>query len=172
MVTGPDYSVLLVSLVALSVSQESDFERIEMMGRILCRSDSFEARKWADYSVHSAKRRLTAESLDKKYVNVAGGPKDSFELAQVSRELAMAGFADRISIVPGPLMRATNGAMGYSHMPLQPASTYAMLHECLPRAFELANAQSPDPELDLRGLLTPLWGHHSNRRGADTTGRQ
>jgi hypothetical protein len=77
MVTGPDYSVLRVSLVALSVSQENDLERIEMLGRILRRSESVEARKWADYSVHSAKRRLTAESLDKKYVNVAGrgGPK-------------------------------------------------------------------------------------------------
>ena len=68
-------------------------------------------------------------------------------------------------------MRATNGQMGYSHMPLQPASTYALLHECLPRAYELANAESPDPELDLRGLLAPLWGHHSNRRGADTQAR-
>ena len=36
---------------------------------------------------------------------------------------------------------------------------------------ELANAESPDPELDLRGLLAPLWGHHSNRRGADTQAR-
>ena len=171
MVTGPDYSVLRVSLVALSGSQEGDLERIEMLGRILSRSDSSEARRWADYSVHSAKRRLAAESLDKKYVNVVGGTRDSLELAQVSRELALAGFADRISIVPGPLMRATNGAMGYAHMPLQPASTYAMLHECLPKAFELANAESPDPELDLRGLLAPLWGHHSNRRGADTTAR-
>ena len=56
-------------------------------------------------------------------------------------------------------------------MPLQPSSTYELLHECLPKAFELANANGPDPELDLRGLEEPLWGHHSMRRGADTVAR-
>ena len=29
-----------------------------------------------------------------------------------------------------------------------------------------------DPELDLMGLAAPLWGHHSNRRLADTVARQ
>ena len=171
LVIGPDYSVVRVSLVALTASRGDDLERIAMLGRILERSDASEARKWADYSVSTAKRRLDADSLEKKYVNVVGGSHDSVALTQVARELTMAGFGDRISIVPGPLMRATNGQMGYSHMPLQPASTYALLHECLPRAYELANAESPDPELDLRGLLAPLWGHHSNRRGADTQAR-
>jgi hypothetical protein len=171
LVSGPDYSVVRVSLVALTESRDGDIERIDMLGRILARSDSDEARKWASYSVSTAKRRLEADSLEKKYINVGGGPQDSFALAQMARELALAGFGDRVAIVPGPLMRATHGHMGYTHMPLQPASTYAMLHECLPRAFELANAESPDPELDLRGLLAPLWGHHSNRRGADTTAR-
>ena len=56
-------------------------------------------------------------------------------------------------------------------MPLQPSTTYALLHECLPKAYELANATSPDPELDLQGLAEPLWGHHSLRRGADTVAR-
>ena len=70
------------------------------------------------------------------------------------------------------LMRATHGKeLGFAHMPLQPSTTYKMLHECLPRAFELANADGPDPELDLRGLAEPLWGHHSVRRGADTKAR-
>ena len=171
LVIGPDYSVVRVSLVALAASREGDLERIAALGRILERSDASEARKWAHYSVSTAKRRLEADSLEKKYVNIVGGPHDSVALSQVARELTMAGFGDRISIVPGPLMRATNGQMGYAHMPLQPASTYALLHECLPRAYELANAESPDPELDLRGLLAPLWGHHSNRRGADTQAR-
>ena len=89
------------------------------------------------------------------------------------RELTLAGFEEHVSVVPGPLMRATHGRdMGFTHMPLQPSSTYDLLHQCLPRAFELANATSPDPELDLRGLAEPLFGHHSNRRGADTVARQ
>ena len=35
----------------------------------------------------------------------------------------------------------------------------------------MANANGPDPELDLRGLRAPLWGTHSARRGADTNAR-
>ena len=46
-----------------------------------------------------------------------------------------------------------------------------MLHQCFPKAYELANADAADTELDLRGLLEPLWGHHSARRGADTKAR-
>ena len=113
------------------------------------------------------------DSLDKKYINVVGGARDSADVCQVARELILAGFEEHTSVVPGPLMRATHGKdMGFTHMPLQPSSTYDALHECLPRAFELANKDSPDPELDLRGLAEPLWGHHSNRRGADTVARQ
>ena len=172
LVTGPDYSVLRVSLVALSRSAEGDEERIELLHRLMKRSASAEARKWADYSLLRGKQRLQADSLDKKYINVVGGAHDCDDINQVARELTMAGFRDAISIVPGPLMRATHGkSSGFAHMPLQPSSTYDLLHECLPRAFELANAQGPDPELDLRGLAAPLWGHHSIRRGADTVAR-
>ena len=56
-------------------------------------------------------------------------------------------------------------------MPLQPTSTYDTIRECWSEAYRLANLHSPDPELDLRGLLEPLWGHHSARRGADTVAR-
>ena len=119
-----------------------------------------------------AKQRLQADSFDKKYINLVGGPLGCDDLAQVAREMQMAGFDDAFSIVPGPFMRATHGkALGFAHMPLQPSSTYDMLHECLPRAYALANADGPDPELDLRGLAEPLWGHHSIRRGADTKAR-
>ena len=40
------------------------------------------------------------------------------------------------------------------------------------KAYELANATSADPELDLQGLAEPKWGHHSMRRGADTIARE
>ena len=40
-------------------------------------------------------------------------------------------------------------------------------------AFEAANPPGDaDPELDLQGLPSPLWGHHSLRRFADTCARQ
>ena len=73
-----------------------------------------------------------------------------------------AGFDDsgRLAVVPGPLVRATHGVnMGFSHMPLQPASTYDALHDIFDTAFEAASAESPDPELNLAGLEKPRWGH-------------
>ena len=172
LVTGPDYYVGRLSLVALTTSKEGDLERLDLLGRILKRSASKEAQRWAEYTVLRAKQRLQADSFDKKYINLVGGPLGCDDLAQVAREVQMAGFGEAFSIVPGPLMRATHGkALGLAHMPLQPSSTYDMLHECLPRAYELANADGPDPEVDLRGLAEPLWGHHSIRRGADTKAR-
>ena len=62
--------------------------------------------------------------------------------------------------------------MGFAHMPIQPGSTYSILHDSFDAAFAEANRTSPDPELDLRGLEAPLWGHHSARRGADSVARQ
>ena len=88
-------------------------------------------------------------------------------------ELTRAGFGPWLQIVPGPFVRATHGeTMGFSHMPVQPGSTYDVLHDAFDLAYAAANARSPDPELDLRGLAAPQWGHHSTRRGADTMARQ
>ena len=118
-------------------------------------------------------QRLDADSLERKYINVVGGPSDMLDLGIVCAELIRAGWKDWISIVPGPLVRATHGEkMGFSHMPLQPGSTYGALHDMYDRAFATANAKSPDPELNLNGLASPLWGHHSARRGADTMARE
>ena len=59
-------------------------------------------------------------------------------------------------------------------MPLQPSSTYRLLHQLLDFAYDKAmgNPADPDPELDLAGLDAPQWGHHSFRRFADTVARQ
>ena len=172
LVTGPDYYVLRLSLVALTTSREGDVEKLNQVHRILKRSASSEARKWADYSLLRGGQRLSADSKDKRYVNLVGGVFGCDDINQVAREMTMAGLERSISVVPGPLMRSTHGkVLGFSHMPLQPSTTYDLLHQCLPRAYELANANSPDPELDLQGLAEPLWGHHSLRRGADTVAR-
>ena len=62
--------------------------------------------------------------------------------------------------------------LGLTHMPLSVSATYAPLHEYFNAAYALANAESPDPELDLEGQEAPNFGHHSDRRGADTVARQ
>ena len=170
---GPDYSVVRISLVALTSSASGDLDRLGMLQRLLQRSGSAEARKWADYSFRRAKERLSANTLQRKYVNVVGGRSGCSDIAQVCAELQMAGFSSAMAIVPGPLVRATEGEeRGYSHMPLQPGSTYEILHDSLDEAYRLATRDSPDPEIDLRGLESPLWGHHSSRRGGDTVARQ
>ena len=114
--------------------------------------------------------------MDKRDVNVVGGVRDSKDIATVAMELTDAGFGDAIDIVPGPLMRATHtkkdSAECFSHMPLNPASTYTWLHGVMEAAFAASQAMVPDPELDLMGLSEPLWGHHSFRRFADTVARQ
>ena len=92
-------------------------------------------------------------------------------------ELERAGFTEAagiLSVIPGPLMRATHGAaLGAAHMPLSTQSTYESMHALMDRAFvEASPAGDPDPEIDLQGLEKPLWGHHSFRRFADTVARQ
>ena len=91
--------------------------------------------------------------MDKRYVNVVGGPRASRDIAAVSMELTQAGFGEFIDIVPGPLMRATHGRKDsseiFSHMPVNPSSTYDWLHKVMDRAFSEAQAMGPDPELDL-----------------------
>ena len=145
MVTGPDYYVARLSLVALTSSMEGDVARLGSVHRVLKRSASSEARRWADYTLSRGLQRLKADSFDKKYINLVGGPLGCQDLAEVSREMHMAGLSEALSIVPGPLMRASHGKMlGLAHMPLQPSSTYDMIHECLPRAYELANADGPE----------------------------
>ena len=51
-------------------------------------------------------------------------------------------------------------------------STYEVLHDCFDAAYRAANRTTPDPELDLQGYGSVLWGHHSLRRFADTVARE
>ena len=190
-VTGPDYSVVRVSLIGLGATASDSEARLELLGTLLARSRSLEVRRHASTSMTKARERFAASSsMDKRYVNVVGGvggrpvPLDdgtpvirgmSQDISTVVGELARAGFSEpgRVAIVPGPLIRASshNGSV-QTHMPWVPSSSYEPIHGLLDEAHRLANLESPDPELDLQGLAKPLWGHHSNRRGADTVARQ
>ena len=109
----------------------------------------------------------------------------------MAAELSLAGFGEFLAEkpVPGPLIRSTEGKVT-THMPLTPNATYVALHAAFDEAYRLANGVAKahwrpngvgvaaehwhdrDPELDLMGLAAPLWGHHSNRRLADTVARQ
>ena len=61
-------------------------------------------------------------------------------------------------------------ARGYTHMPLQPGSTYEILHDAFDEAHRLANRDSPDPELDLQGLVgwRRLYGGTTQIGGVET----
>ena len=188
-VTGPDYSVVRVSLVGLGVTDTESKARLEALCDLLDRSRSPEVRRHASTSRTKARERFAAStSMDKRYVNVVGGMGGrpvyredgsavvegmSKEISTVVAELAKAGFSgtDRVTIVPGPLVRASShGGKVQSHMPWVPSSSYDHLHEMLGEAHLLAGGLA-DPQLDLQGLAKPLWGHHSNRRGSDTIAR-
>ena len=165
-VESPNYEVLRVSLLGMT---SEEFER---MGRVLSESRSAEVRRLAPYSVQRGGGRLRATgSMEKRYINVIGGAPGCDDMATASFELQRAGFGEFMRVVPGPLIRATQGPKILAHMPLQPASTYSALHALLDATFAAANADGPDPELDLQGRAEPLWGHHSFRRFADTVAR-
>lgn len=90
----------------------------------------------------------------------------------VNLELERAGFGEFVTLCNGPLIRPTHGSLGFSHMPMSPESTYDTLGELFEEAFAASNNESADMELDLQGHATPLWGHHSFRRFADTCARE
>ena len=108
----------------------------------------------------------------KAYVNVAGGRKEAASLKRVIYEIEKMGLVGRARIAAGPLLRATSGSR-LSHMPLSPDSTYTFLKKAMIKAYERANADAndPDPELDLGGAKVPKWSNHSWRRFADKVAR-
>ena len=176
LVEGPSYFVVRVSLVALTDKASGDTTRLDLLERTLKASKVPAAAQWAKYSRYRGGERMNADSLDKKYINVLGTDSPtSPDSDTLINELAKAGFDEpgRVTIAEGPLMRATNGSrLGLSNMPLSVSATYAPLHKYFAEAYRLANpADDPDMELDLQGRDTPKFGHHSDRRGADTIAR-
>jgi hypothetical protein len=161
-----DYSVVRVSLLGMKK------EQLLQLSDVLKRSKVASVRKSALANMARAEKRYEATiSKDKRYINVHGGESRDGTLADVIYELTSAGLGAFASIADGPLMRSTDGAT-ISHMAIDPSSTYGTLHKIMDEAFEKANPDGdPDPWLDLQGLETPLWGHHSWRRLADTLAR-
>jgi hypothetical protein len=161
-----DYSVVRVSLLGMQKSQ------LTQLGDMLRRSKVASVRKAAAANMARAEKRYEATiSKDKRYINVHGGQSNDSSIADLVYELTGAGLGSFVSIAEGPLMRSTDGA-AISHMAIDPSSTYSSLHKIMDEAYELSNPEGdPDPWLDLQGLESPLWGHHSWRRLADTLAR-
>ena len=184
LVESPDYSVLRVSMLGMTQVQ------LDLLIRRIHRSADCDVRAHAPAAEVKARQRFTAGgSMHKRYINVAGGREGCAAIRTAALELARAGLGEFLSVGAGPLIRATFGP-SLTHMPLNPQSSYAALHAAMDEAFRLANGVAlvnwrpngvgvaaehwgdRDPELDLQGLAAPLWGHHSNRRCADTVARQ
>lgn len=173
-ITTVDYYVLRVSFLGM---KPEHFNRLIELLKV---SSVSEVRQAAASLAERARKRYEAKhSKDKRYINIAGGPTGCESVVRAAMELSEAGFGSPgegkpgfFSIVPGPLLRSTDGPRRLSHMPVDPSTTYGTLHKIFDEAYELANPPGdPDPWLDLQGMDDPLWGHHSMRRGADTVAR-
>ena len=165
----PDYFVIRVSLLGFPA------DGLKRLEAALRGSKVEDVQKLAGSSMGYARARmkLKHDVEEKGYVNVAGGGEQSEGLRTVLAELKAAGLGQFARLAPGPLLRATSGPARYTHMPLSPGSTYALLHKAMDEAYAKANADpaDPDPGLDLGGAAKPKWSNHSWRRYADKVAR-
>ena len=90
--SGPDYSVLRLSLVALSPDLQRDRERLGVVARVMAQSSHPQVRQWSDYVFQRGCQRLTGDSLDKRYINIFGGTRDCRAIQVAAADLTRAGF--------------------------------------------------------------------------------
>jgi len=159
----PDYWVVRVSLLDMG----ADVFRAFM-----------ESVEWAEdpivmrhrkATLHYAKLRRKSKTIGEelRYVNVAGGRRQSGEVATARAWLISKGMGAYVDIVPGPLIRATLGH-SLTHMPYSPDSTHVHIVPAMFEAFSRVKASGQaDPEYDLTPDQEPKFGNHSNRRHAD-----
>ena len=131
-------------------------------------------RSYAKTIATYATRRANAQNKSEadRYVNVTGGSRGCAALREAISWLESLGFGRESSIVPGPLIRATNG-FTITHEALEAGSTYTHLAKPVGEAHELIKTEGIiDPEFDLQGQVEPTWGNHSLRRHADGVAQQ
>ena len=164
----PDFWVVRFSLKGF------DESRLGHLLRVLQHSASASARGNSRITEVEMVRRMKAtgpKSSLKKYVNVAGGPRGSPQLASLITELKAQGYGDFVHFVPGPLILSTSGKRT-TLMPLSSGSTFDSTKSLLTKAAHDANAvrSDPDPQIDMTVdelLRTAKWGTHSFRHMAD-----
>ena len=126
-----------------------------------------------------ARERFRAKNLgeENRYVNLMGGRKlpggaVDEKLRLVRDWVEHQGLGRYTHLVPGPLIRATQGKV-LTHMPLATGSTYTHLTGAMKKAYLISKEmEDPDLELDLQGLEEPKWGNHSLRRHSDKVARE
>ena len=166
-VIRPDYYVLRVSLLGMNESMREYFKK-----QLKTSSDK-RVEEWGSYSARKVTEREgnLNDGEEKKCVNIAGGRKA--ELAVCMQWLESIGLGKFGNIVPGPLLRATDGKR-VTHMPLQPGSSYTHLAKAMEDAYFMSRARGQDDaELDLgnHDPEKPKIGHHWARRKADQVAR-
>ena len=167
-VERPDYWVVRVSLLPFV-----DEEALQSLFDFVDNCPVEDVRRHARNTKTVAKRRLKSSgdsSQEKKHVHISGGRATS---GAVGRALALAKAAGfDVCVVPGPLLRATSGAL-VTHHSLETGGTFEKMAEILDGALELANtAGSPDPDLSSQDRITALWNNHSLRRLGDARARR
>ena len=120
-------------------------------------------------SLKYAKDRKLSKTLgeEMRYVNVAGGPRAGYDIAEAVSWLNAKGYQRYTDVVHGPFIRATFGH-SLCHMPYSPGSTHVHLVPAMRMAFDRVNAAGVvDPEYDVTSDPIPKFANHSNRRHAD-----
>ena len=166
----PDYFVLRVSLLGM---QKAMITRFAGMLEA-CKEPAVAV--LGKYSARKVLERGLVNETDgeeKKYVNIAGGARESDALAGALQWVQSIGLGRFANVVPGPLLRATDGKK-ITHMPLQTGSAYAHLSKAMEKAYFTSRARGVvDQELDLgsHDPDKPKIGHHWARRKADQVAR-
>ena len=163
----PDYFVLRVSILGITHTMLADLRSRLLACKVpgIAELRTYSARKLVERA-HNEN-----DGEEKKYVNIAGGTKRSLE--PCVEWLASTGFGRFGRVVPGPLLRATEGKR-ITNMPLQPGSAYAHLSKAMEKAYFASRAMGDDDqELDLGNHEPdkPRIGHHWARRKADQVAR-
>ena len=169
-VIRPDYWVVRISLLGMNDKRVDDLLRAITQ---FCSEPAVLAH--AKYTVRriNEKRKVKNDGEEKKYINIAGGAQKSVQVCNALAWVKSAGFGAFVNVVPGPLLRATDGAR-ITHMPLQPGSTYRHLSTAVEQAYHISRAMpEKDTELDIGGHDPdkPKIGNHWARRKADQVAR-
>ena len=165
-VETPDYWVVRLSVVGLGDALLDRF----MKEVVSASAESVRAHATASKRYAKAAAASKSKDDETRFVYVAGGRKRSAEVAEAVAWLAWLGVPEGlVSVVPGPLLRATEPGSGkVTHMPLMPKSTYGQLVRAIDAAYVVSEAMAePDAELELEPGHTPKWGNHSIRRWSD-----
>ena len=167
-VERPDYWVVRISLLDMTDAQ------VAKLARAIGGAKDGDVALQAKATLVKLQQRRNAHTLgeERKYVNVAGGPRDGPQLRTAEALMRANGLHTFMDKVPGPLLSSTHGRR-LSHMPLAVDSSYTHLIGALRKAWVISEAMDdPDPELDLDGLEKPKWRHHTFRRSSDRFARE